>query len=1195
MIHPAIRDLFSGLGRHPAFQELLQRLPLKQQPLSLSGLTTTAKALYSVLLWQLTERPLIVVAAGNKQAESLREAMQTFYHLLVPGRERLEPQLLPALDVVPQQRMSPHAEILEERATGLWRLATGAASITVTPLASALLRTEPREFYRQLALTLRTGEEIPLDDLLAHLESIGYEKRDPVEMVGEYSVRGGILDVYSPEAPKPVRLEMFGDQIESMRRFEVESQRSVLKIPDCTLLPLTEFQKSRATLAELIDHLQEAGVPARELPLPGEAFPGYELLLPLVRPRNASVFDLLENPIVILDEPEEIRASADRFWKRLEDPERPALSPPDKVFYRWEDLVHRNPAQVELRELEIASPFTAEPQQPAGNADGERGRGGEGEKDRRGDAATRRHGENPAPIPQPPSPTPEQPAPEPNPKSQIPNPGWLSPSLSLHIPTRPSMAFHGNMQVAIAEARSLVESGSRVAFFAASTGELERLADILNEYGIPYQLGTDQSETTPQYLAERAYMAGSVASVYLIRGGIERGTILPDSKLAIFGSEDLFETPELVARGAGAKSHLATFSAETFELKPGDYVVHAEHGVGRFVSLRSIEQGEAKGDYMLLEYAGASKLYVPLTHMDQVQRFRGAGDAAPQLDRMGGATWTRTKTRVKAKMRDMAEELLKLYASRKLAPGFAFSSDSNWQREFEDAFEFTETRDQRSAIADIKRDMETPEPMDRLLCGDVGYGKTEVVMRAAFKALGDGKQVVLLAPTTVLVFQHYETFKRRFQPFPVRVEMLSRFVPPKERKQVVADIAEGKVDIAIGTHRLLSKDVEFKDLGLVIVDEEQRFGVRHKERLKQIRKSVDVIAMSATPIPRTLHMSLLGLRDMSVIETPPKDRLAIQTVVAPMQPDLIRSALELELNRGGQVYFVHNRIDSIWARAAMIQELVPQARIGVGHGQLNEDELERTMLRFMQHEYDILVCTTIVENGLDIPLANTMIIENADKYGLSELYQLRGRVGRSNRRAYAYLLIHPDTELSEIARKRLAALKEFSDLGAGFKIAALDLELRGGGNLLGGEQHGHINSVGFDMYVRMLEETVRELKGEEVPPEIHASLNLALDIRIPPAYIVDENQRLRAYRRIAATHGAEERDRIAKELEDRYGPVPEAVQNLLDYASLKSVAEKLGIERIDRRQGALQIKFHQQTRVDPTRLMNLVSRMRGAQ
>src|SRR5579872_154401 len=781
----------------------MQRLPLGPQPVALSGLTTTAKALYSVMLWQLTERPVLVIAAGNKQAETLCQGMQTFFHLLVPGRDRHEPQLLPALDLVPSQRMSPHAEILEERAVGLWRLGTAGAPITIAPVGSALQRIEAADFYRQLALTLRAGEDLPLEDLIAHLESIGYEKRDPVEMVGEYSVRGGILDVYSPESPKPVRIELFGDQIDSIRRFEVESQRSVLKIPECTVLPLTEFQKSRTLLSELTEQLREAGVPSRDLPLPGETLPGWELLAPLVRPRTASLFDLLEKPLMILDEPEEVRAAAERFWKRLEDPERPALCPPEKVFYHWEDLAAARPGQtqVELRELELAA-------------------------------------------------------------------------AGLHVPTRPSMAFHGNMQVAIAEARSLVEAGSRVAFFAASAGEIERLADIFNEYGIAYQLGTDQSDGTPQYLAERAYLAGSVASIYLIRGGIERGTIFPDSQLAVFGSEDLFETPELVARSAGSKSHLATFSAETFELKPGDYVVHAEHGVGRFLELRSIEQGEAKGDYMLLEYAGASKLYVPLTHMDLVQRFRGAGEAAPQLDRMGGATWSRTKTRVKARMRDMAEELLKLYAARKLAKGFAFSADSNWQREFEDAFEFTETRDQRSAIADIKRDMENAEPMDRLLCGDVGFGKTEVVMRAAFKALGDGKQVALLAPTTVLAFQHFETFKRRFQPFPVRVEMASRFVPSKELKQALADIAEGKAYIIIGTHRLLSKDVEFRDLGLLIVDEEQRFGVRHKERLKQIKKNVDVLTLTATPIPRTLHMSLLGIRDMSVIETPPKDRLA---------------------------------------------------------------------------------------------------------------------------------------------------------------------------------------------------------------------------------------------------------------------------------------------------------------------------------
>ncbi|HBY61491.1 MAG TPA: transcription-repair coupling factor, partial [Solibacterales bacterium] len=477
-------------------------------------------------------------------------------------------------------------------------------------------------------------------------------------------------------------------------------------------------------------------------------------------------------------------------------------------------------------------------------------------------------------------------------------------------------------------------------------------------------------------------------------------------------------------------------------------------------------------------------------------------------------------------MRDMADELLKLYAQRKLAEGFRFSSDGNWQREFEDAFEFSATKDQVAAVVDIKRDMESTQPMDRLLCGDVGFGKTEVAMRAAFKALGDGKQVAVLAPTTVLTLQHFETFKRRFAPFPVRVEMFSRFQNAKELKKGLEELSEGKIDIAVGTHRLLSQDVEFHDLGLLIVDEEQRFGVKHKERLKQLRHNVDVLTMSATPIPRTLHMALLGIRDMSVIETPPKDRLAIQTVVSHFDANVVRAAIEQEISRGGQVYFVHNRIETIWERAALVQQLVPQARVGVGHGQMGEAALEKVLLGFMKHEFDVFVSTTIVENGLDIPLANTIVIENAERYGLSELYQLRGRVGRSNRRAYAYLLVPQDAQLSDIARKRLAALKEFSDLGAGFKIAALDLELRGAGNLLGGEQHGHIAAVGFDMYVRLLEETVHELKGEEVPLEIHSTLSLGLDIRIPPDYIGDEHQRLRAYKRIADAGDEEQAAKI---------------------------------------------------------------------
>ncbi len=1120
MRNPQIEELFSGLARSAAFQSLAAKVGAATAPglFRLSGLTSTAKAVYAALLHSATRRPQIIVVDGNKQAEALFSLVRTFADLIEPGSA---PMLFPALDVLPGQAMSPHAEILAARAAVLGQLANGKAGIVIVPVAAALARTDPPASYRQLAQTLKVHDEVPLDDLAQHLESVGYERSDPVESVGQYSIRGGILDVFSPEQEQPLRIEFFGDEIESIRRFDAETQRSIHKLNECVLQPLAEFQKSRPLLASLADHLREHGIRSRDLPVNGEPFAGWEVLLAAVRPRTSTLLDFFQNPLVVIDEPDLTSAAAERLWTRLQEPAQSAALKPEAAMLQWDQFtaLAGKGSVLELRQLDLDNDQN-----------------------------------------------------------------------SFYIPTRPSMAFHGNLQVAIREAKTLLESGTRLAFFAPTAGEVERLADVFNEYSVPWQidLGGDR---VPEHLQDRAH--SHTAGVSLIRGDVAHGTVFQEARLALFGSEDLFDAAEGVAKPG--KSHLGTFSADQFDLKSGDYVVHVEHGVGQFLGLREIAQGDAKGDYMLVEYAGGNKLYVPLTRMDLIQRFRGEGEARPSLDKMGGATWNRTRTRIKAKMRDMAEELLKLYASRRLAKGFSYSSDSNWQREFEDAFEFTETRDQKTAIADIKRDMESPQPMDRLLCGDVGYGKTEVVMRAAFKAMGDGKQVAVLAPTTVLCFQHFQTFKKRFQPFPVRIEMLSRFRSAKEIKAVLTDIAEGKVDLVVGTHRLFSKDVEWKDLGLMIVDEEQRFGVKHKERLKELCKSIDAIAMSATPIPRTLHMSLLGLRDMSVIETPPKDRLSIHTVVAPFGPDMIKSAIELEIARGGQIYFVHNRIDSIWHRAAMIQEMFPSIRIGVGHGQMPEAELEKVMLQFMRHEFDVFVSTTIVENGLDIPLANAMIIEKAEHYGLSELYQLRGRVGRSNRRAYCYLFVEPDSELTEIARKRLAALKEFSDLGAGFRIAALDLELRGAGNLLGGERHGHINAIGFDMYVRMLEDTVRELRGEEVAPEIHSALNLGLDLRIPATYITDENQRLRAYKRIAQANDPKERDRIEQELADRYGPVPEDIRLLLRYSGIKTAAEKIGIEAIDRRSSVLNIKFHEATKVDGVKLMALVSGTPGAQ
>ena len=1091
MIHPAVRDLLQSLGRHPAFQDLLHHLITGHGgELSLSGLTTTAKALYMVLSWQATGRRILVVTGAARQAEALAELVQSFFDLLVTGHAS-RPQIIPALDVLPHQRLAPHTEIAEQRAAGLYRLATGDAPITVTPLDSALYRAATGDYYRQLALTLRTGEDLPLDDLLAHLNKIGYEKREPVEMTGEYSVRGGIVDIFPAEAARPVRVEFYGDTVESIRQFDPNTQRSVLKIGECTVLPLREAASD-------------------------DQHP------------DSSLVALAGDALIILDEPDQLPAAAERFWKRLERPEDPEASP-EIHFLTWAEFQESLAARTRLllRELDILT----------GGAE----------------------------------------------------------AASWRIESRPSMKFHGNMSVAVSEARNLVEQGYRILLFAASTGELERLADIFTEYSVPFQLGLDPSVDMPAYLAERSYFAATAASISLAKGLIRRGAQFAESRLAIIGAEDLFDTSEMVSQPAPAKAHLGAFTPDLADLKPGDHVVHATHGIGRFVALREIVQGEQKGDFMVLEYADEAKLYVPLTRLDLISKYSSGGEAPPALDRLGGVSWTKTKSKVKARMRDMADELLKLYAARKTAEGFRFSADSNWQREFEDSFEFTETNDQLTATREIKRDMESPQPMDRLLCGDVGFGKTEVAMRAAFKALGDGKQVAVLAPTTVLCFQHFETFKRRFAPFPVRVEMVSRFRQAKELKQIAAEIADGKVDIAIGTHRLLSKDVEFRDLGLVVVDEEQRFGVRHKERFKQLRQEVDVLTLTATPIPRTLHMSLLGLRDLSVIETPPKDRLAIHTVVAHFQPKLIRTAIEQELVRGGQVYYLHNRVDTIYNRASMIQELAPDCRVSVGHGQMGEAELEKVMLAFMRHEFDVLVCTTIIENGLDIPLANTIIIENAERHGLSELYQLRGRVGRSNRRAYAYLLVPPDAELTEVARKRLAALREFSELGAGFKIAALDLELRGGGNLLGGEQSGHIAAVGYETYVSLLEETVQELRGEKPKLEVHATISLGLDLRIPPAYIGDEHQRLRAYKRIADATGADDTARILEEFEDRYGRAPDAVRLLLQFSVLKSLAERLGVTAIDRRGGALNLQFHGESRIEPQRLMQLVSEVQGAQ
>jgi transcription-repair coupling factor (superfamily II helicase) len=739
------------------------------------------------------------------------------------------------------------------------------------------------------------------------------------------------------------------------------------------------------------------------------------------------------------------------------------------------------------------------------------------------------------------------------------------------IKCQPAVEMKGRVADWVADIRRLRDEGETTLFVAATAGRAERTIELLKEYDI-FAIPVERAEDA------------RYAAVLVAIGGLSRGFRLPDAGLQIYAEADVFEEE----RRAPERRRTASkaFLSDLRDLKIGDFVVHIDHGIGMFVGLKQIGVGDATQEFLELRYAGEDKLFVPVERLDLVQKYTGA--TKPPIDRLGGTSWERAKTKVKKAMRDMAEELLKLYAARKAVPGHAFSPDSHWQQEFEDAFEYELTPDQQTAVADIKRDMESPTPMDRLLCGDVGYGKTEVAMRAAFKAVMDGKQVAVLAPTTVLAFQHQKTLRERFAGFPVRTEMVSRFRSKAEQKEALNDLAAGKVDIIVGTHRLLSNDVEFRDLGLLVVDEEQRFGVAHKEKIKQLKKKVDVLTMSATPIPRTLNMSLVGIRDMSIIETPPKDRLSIQTNVVKFDQQVIGRAIRSELERGGQVYFVHNRVESIFSIGHLVQRLVPEARIVVGHGQMEEEALERAMLDFVARKFDILLATTIVENGLDIPNANTIIINRADRYGLSQLYQLRGRVGRSDRPAYAYLLIPPEDNLSPIAKKRLAAIKEFSDLGSGFRVAALDLEIRGAGNLLGGEQSGQIDTVGFEMYMKLLEQTVKELKGEELEDDARATVNLRVDLRIDDAYVPDMNQRLMLYRKVAAARREEEIDRVLEEASDRYGPLPDSVLNLADYGRIRVMADELGIDAIDREGRLVVLKFRPQAKVDPVRLVALV-------
>jgi transcription-repair coupling factor (superfamily II helicase) len=1181
-----LQDVLRRVVESEEFRRLVVEVAAGASVVSVAGLTSApARALALAALQRETGRRFAVLVPANRDMEGWERDLSFWCGALRRGDESEDCEAvlsLPASEGDPYAGASPHVETLERRALSLWHLAHGRGRFVLLSGRALVRRTvAPAKFLRTGGV-LRRDEDSPPEDLVELLLASGYVREDPVGAVGEFSMRGGILDVWSPGEDTPVRVEFFGDTVDSIRRFDPVTQLSIEQLQATEVVPMrelvvgagdfrlwAEFARERwgddETRARA---LKDRMVYAEE----GESFPGWEWMIPLVIDTDASTLDYLAGAVLVVDEPagieQHLASSFETVAARFAENESAGEIGlrPDELYLTVEELRARieGAPRVEFRALGRAAAlvderFAGEAEQPATQI------------------GRRRH--------------------------HAPHPLFLFPAVE-HAPevewrSLPARRYHGRIAELASEVRQArAERGVLTLFAMPSGGVAERVGEMLSDYNVAARVALAGEG------GARAEGFHAVVTAGKLSGGFE----LSGAQLVVHVETDLFDeasdssverrvpgtSPATTGTARRRKSKTAAFLSDFRDLKVGDYVVHIDHGVARFGGLQTLDLAGRKGEFMLLFYAEDARLYAPVERLDLVQRYSSAEGHEPTLDRLGGLGWQKTKAKAKRAMRDMADELLKLYAERKLVHGYAFSSDSPWQREFEDAFEYVPTPDQDTAIEDVKRDMEATTPMDRLLCGDVGYGKTEVAMRAAFKAVMDSKQVAVLAPTTVLAYQHYETFRARFAAFPVGIELISRFRSGREQKEIVRRVESGDIDIIIGTHRLLSKDISFRELGLVVVDEEQRFGVAHKERLKQLKKSVDVLTLSATPIPRTLNMSLMGLRDMSIIETPPRDRLAIQTQVVQFSESVIKSAIDLELGRGGQIFFIHNRVETIDTVGALVQRLVPQARLTVAHGQMNEKEMEQVMLDFVDFKYDVLVSTTIIENGIDIPRANTIIINRADNYGLSQLYQLRGRVGRSNRRAYAYLLIPSEIELTPIARRRLAAIREFSDLGAGFRVAALDLELRGAGNLLGGEQSGHMDALGFDLYTQMLERTVAELRGDEIEDETSVSINLGVDVSIPEDYVNDMGQRLRTYKRIASARDDEALEQIRRETEDRYGRPPESVERLFAYARLRRAAEEVGVISIDRTPTGLALKLKEKARVSPEKLLALVGEGKGA-
>ena len=1117
-----LRELPGLTEDYPAYQKLKDALKLGGVT-QLEGLPVPGKGWLLTQLQRELDRPLVVISYNSDQAGRLAADL---------ARYGVDGDALISLPTTTETLIfaegAPDLAQTGQRVAALQQLALGTAKITVGPIGAWLQRTVRPELLKDRRVVLTVGETVEMDGLEHSLAEFGYDRVEAVEQPGQWTRRGGILDIFPGDAHLPLRVDFFGDDIESIRPFDVETQRSVGTSTSVVIAPVREVPFEDSAVSEAVSRLK------RELPgraaalkkanleergtehaerleerIEGDiaqlqahiTFDSLEYYLPYLYPDAVCALDYIpENALLILDEPSQAGA-------------------------RWEQ---RESEIQEIMEARAARGEYLKPDMP--HACGF-------------DTVTARIANEEAAV-----------------FLVLLGRGLDGVKIKTSIPTQAGAmeTFAGRMPAFFEAVDGWLGARFRCIIV---TEQAERMRQILAEHKLPI---------SPQDRLE----PGGEAGIFVLPGSLLGGFKLPEANLMLATDTDIFghrahQKPPKRAFKEGLKI------TSYLELREGDYVVHIHHGIGRYAGISRLKGTDgAERDYLLLEYDGGDKVYVPTDQVDRVQKYIGSADSPPTVTRLNSGDWARATKKAKKQVQEMAADLIKLYAARKAATGHALPPDTPWQTEMEEAFPYQETPDQLAAIEDVKRDLEDDKPMDRLICGDVGYGKTEVSIRAAFKVVNSGRQVAILCPTTILAQQHLGTFRERLAAYPVKVEMLSRFVSKAEAAQTLRGLEEGTVDIVVGTHKILSKDVKFHKLGLLVVDEEQRFGVTHKERIKQMKKNVDVLTMTATPIPRTLHMSLAGIRDMSLIDDPPEGRMAIKTYVKEYDDELVREVILRELDRSGQIYFLHNRIESITHVAEKIRRLVPTARCEVAHGQMHADDLEDVMLQFAEHTFDVLVCTTIVESGLDIPNVNTIIVDNADRLGLAQLYQLRGRVGRSKRQGYAYLLYRKDKMLSDIAEKRLGALREFSDLGSGYKVALRDLEIRGAGNLLGAAQSGTVATVGFDLYTQLLSQAINEMRGQPVEGEFELpNVSLPLDALIPSAYIPSEAERILMYKKLTAVRKVGDVQRIQDELEDRYGDPPRPVWNLLAILRLRLRCAEVGVSSIVAEKRRLAIRF----------------------